>query len=115
MKNILIALLAVIFSASVSVAGNTNPDNGKGSETSQNTIHGKVIDKNTGEALAGVRVMIEGSDVCVYTDLDGNFSLPNIKAGNYNLKVSMISYQEKVIENISLQPSTGEALNISLQ
>jgi hypothetical protein len=49
------------------------------------TVSGKVVDLNSGETLAGVAVSIEGTDTKVYTDLDGNFTIKDIKPGVYNL------------------------------
>lgn len=38
-------------------------------------ISGRVIDKQSGEALAGVRVQVRGSDIVSYTDFEGNYTL----------------------------------------
>ncbi len=41
----------------------------------QQSLSGKVIDKETGEALPGVNVVIKGTSIGSVTDLDGNYKL----------------------------------------
>jgi protocatechuate 3,4-dioxygenase beta subunit len=62
-------------------------------------ISGVVVDKNTGEPLAGVEVKILGSSEKVYTDFDGNFKFTNLSQGVYKIKIDYISYQH-VEENV---------------
>lgn len=78
------------------------------------TVAGTVIDNNSGESLAGVAVSIEGTDTKVYTDLDGNFTISDIKPGKYNLILSMISYKNSLVENVDLLPNENEKLEIKL-
>lgn len=58
------------------------------------SISGNVIDEVSGEALVGVEVKIEGSDVKTYTDFDGHFVLDNLKAGQCKLVASYTSYNK---------------------
>ena len=60
------------------------------------TLHGLVIDHVTNETLPGAIVTVDGETV--YTDLDGNFILKNVKPGKVKLTVSMISYADQMIE-----------------
>lgn len=78
------------------------------------TVSGKVVDLNSGETLAGVAVSIEGTDTKVYTDLDGNFTIKDIKPGVYNLVLSMISYKNSLVENVELLPNEKEKMEIKL-
>ncbi len=73
-------------------------ENKKGTELI--TIKGKVVDKSTGEGLAGVTVNIDGTNVTVYTDFEGNFEIPAIEAGNYKFIMKYISYRLLKIEKI---------------
>jgi hypothetical protein len=59
------------------------------------TVKGKVIDKATGESLAGVALSVDGSDKVYYTDFEGTFVISNISKGEHNLSASMISYKER--------------------
>ncbi len=63
------------------------------------TLSGKVIDFNSGEALTGVEVSIEGTGIVTYTDFDGNFEIKDVVPGTYNLIASFISYKNSLVEN----------------
>jgi len=56
------------------------------------TISGQVVDKLTGEALAGVKISLNESETVVYSDLDGNFEIKNVKVGKNSIKTNLISY-----------------------
>jgi len=60
------------------------------------TLKGLVSDKLTQETLAGAIITYNGQKV--YTDLDGNFSLSNLCGSKCQIKVSMISYVDELIE-----------------
>jgi hypothetical protein len=61
-------------------------------------IKGKIIDKKTGEALTGVKVLYTGSEKSVYTDFDGEFTIDVIVKENAEISVSMISYETETIK-----------------
>jgi len=78
------------------------------------TISGKVVDNKTGESLAGVAISVEGTDLKVYTDLDGTFTFNSIDPGNYNLILSLISYKNSLVENLKVKSSEKEVIDIKL-
>lgn len=84
------------------------------SPVTSNSVMGKVVDMNSGEALVGVEITIEGSTKKAYTDLDGNFKIDNLQAGSYNVIASYISYSKSFIEKLEVKKSNQE-LNIKLQ
>jgi outer membrane receptor for ferrienterochelin and colicins len=77
------------------------------------TLSGKVIDKTNQEALAGALIRIEGTELKVYTDLDGNFSISGLVPDTYKVKCSMISYSDRE-EEIKVGQKAGD-VEISLQ
>jgi hypothetical protein len=77
------------------------------------TLSGSVVDFNSGEALTGVEVKIEGTDVTTYTDFDGHFEI-EVKPGKYNLIASYISYKNSLVENFEVDQKK-EKLDIKLQ
>lgn len=77
-------------------------------------IEGKIIDKVTNEALAGVALQITGSDQKYYTDFDGNFSIDGIEPGIYNIDVLYLSYQGVTLEKI-ITNDTGVKLKVELE
>lgn len=58
------------------------------------SLSGNVIDEVSGEALVGVEVKVDGSDIKTYTDFDGHFVIDNIKAGQCKLVASYTSYNK---------------------
>ena len=63
---------------------------------------GKVTDTNTGEPLIGANILVQGTDLGAATDKDGQFIIINIPPGVYNVKVSYISYETVLIENVKI-------------
>lgn len=78
-------------------------------------LMGTVVDQSTGEALPGAQVKINGCDQSVYTDLDGNFEVRNIKSGTYSLEISLVSYEENKIKELIIDANTKSALKVELK
>ncbi|HEX8563631.1 MAG TPA: SusC/RagA family TonB-linked outer membrane protein [Flavobacterium sp.] len=74
----------------------------------QNTVTGRVLEKSTGLPLPGANVVVQGTSNGTSTDLDGNFRLANVKAGD-KLVVSFIGYIDTVV-NYTGQPSVAVSL-----
>lgn len=97
MKQILSLLVVSMLALSLMAA---NEDSKKESvdatSTTVNIIKGKVVDKITGEALAGVSVKLN-DNTTVYTDFEGNFTL-NITQSRAKICLSLISYASTEVE-----------------
>lgn len=78
------------------------------------SICGKVQDMQTGESLAGVKVILSGTDKNVYTDLEGKFTIENVTPGLYDITVSLISYDNSLIENLEVEPGQSEEITVKL-
>ena len=76
----------------------------------QGTIRGTVTDEDTGEALIGVNIGVTGTTTGQYTDLDGQFSI-NIEPGTYELRLSYISYDTKLITDVVVKSGEVNLLN----
>ena len=76
------------------------------------SIEGLVFDKKTGETLVGATVVLEGTTTGAVTDFDGHFIIAGIKPGSYNVKVSYISYNPMVFDNVVVvaAKAAGEAI-----
>lgn len=77
------------------------------------TVTGSVVDMKTGEALTGVEIMVEGTETKVYSDFDGNFTISNVKPGDYNIVASFISYKKSLVEDFSADGK--KSIDIQLQ
>lgn len=56
-------------------------------------INGHVEDAKTGEPLAGVNIIIEGTNMGAAADVNGDFFILNIPPGKYTLRAQMIGYE----------------------
>jgi len=63
-------------------------------------ISGQIIDAQSKEGLAGVKVFIEGTQTFTFTDFDGNFSFPAVGDEKVTISTDYVSYfpSEKELE-----------------
>ncbi|MEN8202535.1 MAG: TonB-dependent receptor [Bacteroidota bacterium] len=78
------------------------------------TLSGKIVDAGNGEPLIGANVAIRGTSTGTSTDLNGEYSIPNLKPGSYTLVFMYIGYSKIEYE---LQLSAGETLvkNVAME
>ncbi len=67
------------------------------------SISGKIFDKESGETLIGATVVIVGTYKGASSDLDGNYSLDEVKAGDYSVKFSYIGYSDVVVNGVRVK------------
>ncbi|MDD5766445.1 MAG: carboxypeptidase-like regulatory domain-containing protein, partial [Candidatus Marinimicrobia bacterium] len=77
-------------------------------------IAGRVIDKQTGDPLIGVNVLVEGSYMGAATDNDGYYSIVNVTPGTYSLKTMMIGYQGVVQRNVQVMVDLTTPANFEM-
>lgn len=75
-------------------------------------LTGKVIDLLTNEALTGVEIKLEGTDIKVYSDFDGNFEIKEVKPGEYNIIASYISYQNSLLEKFTVDGNSSANIKL---
>jgi len=114
MKKLFLSIALVAF-LGLAFGGNDNIKENKSEAAVANTVSitGTVADISTGEALTGVEISIEGTNVKTYSDLDGNFSFQNINRGEYNIIASFISYKKSLVEDFKADGNSS--VNIKLQ
>lgn len=91
MKKILTIVSIIVILGSVSFAVNITP-------VLTTNVSGTVVDKNTGEALAGVKVVLDEINETAYTNFEGNFEFKNVKIGSYTINAELISYKDKSVK-----------------
>jgi iron complex outermembrane recepter protein len=64
----------------------------------QFTISGQVVDAANDNTLPGAHVVVEGSYQGVFSDRHGAFSLTDLEAGTYHIRVSFLGYKDNVKE-----------------
>ena len=71
-------------------SGNAVADE-RGSTPRDGAIHGRVID-NEKQTLPGASIFIEDLKTGVISDINGFYTLPNLKPGTYTIKVTYVGY-----------------------
>ena len=71
-------------------SGNAVADE-RGSTPRDGAIHGRVID-NEKQTLPGASIFIEDLKTGVLSDINGFYTLPNLKPGTYTIKVTYVGY-----------------------
>lgn len=79
----------------------------------QKKVSGTILDANTGEALPGVNVVIEGTTTGVITDVDGKFSI-NVSNPNAVLVISYVGYMNERV-NVNGQSAIDIKLTPDIQ
>jgi TonB-dependent receptor len=79
------------------------------------TISGLVTDAKTGETVVGANVVIQGTSVGSATDIDGKFSIPNVKPGTYNLSVTFVTYKAHTIPDVVVESGKISSIQVQMQ
>lgn len=61
--------------------------------SAQFSVSGKITDKSSGRPLERAGVHIENSFISTQTDDNGNYTLKNLRSGNYVIRVTFLGYQ----------------------
>ncbi len=77
------------------------------------SISGMVTDKANKNSLPGVTIMLEGTTTGTSADVYGHYTISNLKPGRYKVKVSYISYNTVVIDNVKVE--SGKTTNLPLE
>jgi len=102
-KLILLLVVIVSFTTHV-VASNNDPGNIK-------LLSGKIIDKQTGEALQGVKVQVKGTDKYCYTDSNGCFVLTISSPAAAEVSIDMVGYEPMTLKTQELSTNPDLVLN----
>ena len=87
-----------------------------GSVYSQTQISGSVMDSGSMEAIPGVNVIIDGTNIGTVTDFDGNFVINTSQDAPLTLVVSYVGYSAERVsvtsanQNINVMLSAGQNL-----
>lgn len=77
-------------------------------------VTGKVIDKNTQEALVGAGIQIENTQIGTTTDIEGRFKL-TVPVGSINLKATIVGYLPFTKYNIVVTSGNAQTLTFELE
>ncbi|MGE5402841.1 MAG: TonB-dependent receptor [Ignavibacteriales bacterium] len=77
-------------------------------------IAGKVTDMETGEALIGVNVILEGTTLGASSNIDGYYTINNIPPGIYKIIISAVGYQKKEVINVKVSADFTTRLDVQI-
>lgn len=81
---------------------------------STGTVSGTVRDRKTQEALPGVSVTLEGTELGTATDAEGRFRLTGVPTGSYNLRATFVGYDALLRANLSVTSGNANIVNLEL-
>jgi len=77
------------------------------------TVKGKITDKTDGEAVVGASVMLENTTLGAATDLDGNYTIQNVPAGSYSMRITAVGYAP-LVRSVTVAAGQTVAMNPQL-
>lgn len=78
------------------------------------SIFGSITD-NLGEPLAGASVFLEGTQIGAQTDFEGNYEIPDVPPGSYNLVASYLGFESQTKYNIIVRSKGTPTYNFVLK
>lgn len=76
-------------------------------------VEGKIIDEISNEPIPFAAIVISGTTIGTTTNLDGEYSLKNVKAGFIRLEISVLGYTRKLSPEI--QVSSNKTVNLDIK
>jgi TonB-dependent receptor len=83
--------------------------------TKTGKVTGRLFDAETGEALLGATVMIEGTKMGAVTDLQGNFVVRNVPVGSYTVVASMVGYAGVRVTSVVVSETEAAKVELALK
>lgn len=81
-------------------------------ENQSGLITGQVFDKESGESLQGVVIIVDGTDLATITDFQGSYSFDDIEVGSYELNFIKDGFIETKVTDTNIV--AGEVLQLNL-
>ncbi|MDD2313741.1 MAG: carboxypeptidase-like regulatory domain-containing protein [Proteiniphilum sp.] len=116
MKSVLVFAVSLFVSLSAFATGNNDEKIGeaKSAVRVENVnalqLTGSVVDEKNNEKLAGATIVVDKKKY--YSDLEGQFTITDVKPGKYTLQIELISYEPVFME---VELTKNQELQINLQ
>jgi hypothetical protein len=78
-------------------------------------IVGLIKDAQTGEPLFGANVIVKGTYLGAATDPDGKYFIVNVPVGTYDLQISMIGYETKLVTGVLVSADRVATVDVDLK
>lgn len=110
-KSLFIVLILTTIFGTIGFASKKGPKTS--APSTQSSISGVVLDKDSNEKLAGVTIQLASTDQKIYSNSNGEFNLKGIEPGTYKVKVNCISYKDKEV-TVKITKAENEKMKILL-
>lgn len=107
MKALLLAVCAIFFAGTSTTTA----------QQPTQTIRGTVVEQDTRSPLPGATIIIAHSDPLVGTtsDADGRFRLENVPVGRYDVVITYIGFEPRVMREVLVTAGRGVVLDVALR
>jgi len=79
------------------------------------TISGVISDKEyDNEPLSFATIIIKGTQTGTTSDMDGRFSLRDVREGTYTISISFVGYETVDVPNVIVEPNKTTEVNVTL-
>ena len=77
-------------------------------------IAGKVLDRDSGEPLPGVSILIKGTTTGAATNIQGEFFIINVPPGEYDLRATLVGYGPVEVEKVRVSIDLTTTIDFDL-
>ncbi len=77
-------------------------------------IAGRVVDKETGEPLIGINVVVKGTSLGAATDIDGYYAILSVPPGIHTTITSMVGYSTVTVNEIRVLIDQTATVNVEM-
>jgi len=77
-------------------------------------LSGVIKDKETGDALPGVNVVVEGTSIGAVTNRKGEYLVLFVPAGQYSIEYSLIGFTKMKMNEVIVLPDFNTVMDVSL-
>lgn len=108
-------LLLIPLSFTFSRTDNEPQTSANASKEMSGKIFGKVIDKESGEALAGANVVVKGTKMGAATSNTGQFVILNVPPDKYDIVASFMGYKSVVMSDVEVSAGKSRELDFKME
>ena len=114
---VILTILLLSFGLLSFTFSNSPPPDEPGFYAFQKTgkVYGNITDKETGKAIKGAKIGIEGTTLWAASDDEGNYFIVNVPPGVYNLEARKDAYKNVIFSKVKVKEALSTKINFKLE